>query len=115
MYVNRMRLHGVKGLNLGLPEGGGELPEPAHNRLLLQGGNGSGKTTILECIQLLWEHFGEWIDAGSRRPDLRRLLQRALTSGGEQALFNADMAAMELGDFPESGQSLWVGLGKADA
>jgi len=111
MYVNRMRLNGVKGLNLDLPEGGHGLPEPAHKRLLLQGGNGSGKTTILECIQLLWQHFGEWIDAGTRRPDLMRRLRRALRSHTEQALWEADLAAMELGDFPEKGRSLWVGIG----
>jgi hypothetical protein len=111
MYVNRMRLHGVKGLHLDLPEGGGELPEPAHKRLLLQGGNGSGKTTILECVQLLWEHFGEWIDAGTRRPDLMRLLRRTVRSHTEQAIREADLAAMELGNFPEKGQSLWVGMG----
>src|SRR5438105_3575156 len=111
MYVNRLRLHGVKSLHLDLPEGGGGLPEPAHKRLLLQGGNGSGKTTILECVQLLWEHFGDWIDSGTRRPDLMRFLERAFRSQTEQAPREAELAAMELGDFPAKGQSLWVGIG----
>jgi ABC-type uncharacterized transport system fused permease/ATPase subunit len=43
----------------------GPLPLATRRRLLLHGGNGIGKTTILEAVRTLWELFGEWIDPGS--------------------------------------------------
>jgi ABC-type lipoprotein export system ATPase subunit len=115
MYVRRLRLHGVKMLHRDIPEGGEPFPEATRTRLLLQGGNGSGKTTILECIRLLWEFFGEWIDQGNRGVELVRRLLRALTNSTEQALRRAQLAAMELGDFPVAGQQLWIGMGEVNA
>jgi hypothetical protein len=50
MYVNRLRLWGVKPLRCNIPAEGAELPEPAQRRLLLQGGNGSGKTVVLRPL-----------------------------------------------------------------
>jgi energy-coupling factor transporter ATP-binding protein EcfA2 len=64
MYINRMRLLNVKPLHRDIPEGGGPLPEPARRRLVLQGANGSGKSTILETILTLWRLWGEWLDLG---------------------------------------------------
>ena len=72
MYVNRLCFRDVKPLNHDIPEDGQELPEPARNRLLLQGGNGSGKTTVFETIAALWKFWGEWDrnrTRGMRRPD----------------------------------------------
>ena len=64
MYVNRLRLWGVKPLRCDIPADGAELPEASRHRLLLQGGNGSGKTVVLETIATLWKFLGEWIDIG---------------------------------------------------
>src|SRR5262245_33026388 len=64
MYVNRMHLFNVKPLNQAIPEGGEPFPEPARRRLVLQGANGSGKSTILETILMLWKFWGEWIEEG---------------------------------------------------
>ena len=50
MYVNRLRLLNVKPLHRDIPDGGGALPEPARRHFVLQGANGSGKSTILEAI-----------------------------------------------------------------
>jgi len=95
-----------------MPEGGGALPEATRHRLLLQGGNGSGKTTILETIRHLWELFGEWIDQGpgplSRQVfGTHQSLQKAAT-----ASFNANLAAAEFGDFPVAGERLWLAMGQ---
>ncbi len=102
MYVRRLHLHGVKTLWRDIPEGGGPLPEAARHRLLLQGGNGSGKTTILETIRTLWELFGEWIDQG---PPPYIIIDP----------YAPKLAAMELAGFTNEGQSLWVGIGSTDA
>ena len=67
MYVNRLRLWGVKPLRCDIPADGAELPEPARRRLLLQGGNGSGKTVVLETIATLWKFWGEWVDVGDNK------------------------------------------------
>src|SRR5262245_3357388 len=107
MFVRRMRLVGVKCLRQDLPEDGGPLPEPTRHRLLLQGANGSGKTTILDSIRLLWEAFGGWIDHG-----VRWLERRA--PADFQALLGAELAAMELGDFPVVGRRTWIGIGHAN-
>src|SRR5207253_8227683 len=64
MYVNRMRLLNVKPLHRCIPADERPLPDPARRRLLLQGANGSGKTTILETIFTLWKFFGEWLETG---------------------------------------------------
>ena len=55
MYINRLRLYGLKPLRCDIPADGTELPEPARSRLLLHGPNGSGKSTILEAIATLWD------------------------------------------------------------
>ena len=59
MYVKRLKLYGVKGFRFDLPRDGGELPQATRKRMLLQGGNGSGKTTVIETIAGLWEWFGK--------------------------------------------------------
>jgi hypothetical protein len=59
-----MRLLNVRSLNRDIPDGGGTLPEPARRRLVLQGANGSGKSTILETILTLWRLWGEWLELG---------------------------------------------------
>jgi ABC-type lipoprotein export system ATPase subunit len=64
MYVNRMRLLNVKPLHRDIPDGGAALPEAARRRLVLQGANGSGKSTILETILTLWRLWGEWLELG---------------------------------------------------
>src|SRR5262249_7549201 len=112
MYLRRLRLRGVKGFRIDVPEDRGPLPDSTRKRMLIQGAPGSGKTTILECIRLLWEAFGEWIDRGTRGGER---LRRASTTGTEQALRRAELAAMELGDFPVAGQRTWIGMGQEDA
>lgn len=107
MHVNRVRLYGVKGLRRDVPEGGGELPEAAHRRLLFQGGNGSGKTTILTTIRLLWQYFGEWLDRGTGKPLPANQTQSFLAT--------ADCAAVEIVGFPGDRQRLWIGLAGANA
>jgi energy-coupling factor transporter ATP-binding protein EcfA2 len=59
-----MRLLNVKSLNLEIPVGGGSLPEAARCRLVLQGANGSGKSTILETILRLWQLWGDCLELG---------------------------------------------------
>jgi hypothetical protein len=115
MYVRRLRLNGVKVLRRDLPETGEALAEATRRRLLLQGVTGSGLTTILDCIRLLWEYFGEWIDRGPMRPEQGERRRRLHASSTEQALRRAELAAMELGDFPVPGKSLWIGTGLASA
>jgi energy-coupling factor transporter ATP-binding protein EcfA2 len=107
MYVKRMRLYGVKPLRRDFPDGGGALPEPTKQRFLLQGGNGSGKTTILETIRTLWEFFGDWIDRGSGKPPIAKHSRHFLAE--------AELAAIEMGDCPSAGFSLWIGMGRANA
>ena len=104
MYVNRMRMLNVKSLHRDLPEGGGPLSEPARRRLLLQGANGSGKSTILETILTLWKFWGEWIELGPGAPPSAEHRSHFLA--------RADLAAVEFGDLPESSGPLWIGMGK---
>src|ERR1700736_956241 len=103
MYVNRMCLLNVKPLHRSIPDGGGDLPEPARRRLLLQGANGSGKTTVLETVLTLWSFWGEWLEEGrgSAPPKEHR----------RHYLAEADLAAMEVVGIPNA-RSLWIGMGK---
>jgi energy-coupling factor transporter ATP-binding protein EcfA2 len=110
MFVRRLRLYGVKPLRRDIPDGEGHLPEATRWRLLLQGGNGSGKTTILETIQTLWEFFGQWIDHGTGKPSSVQPIQQM-----RHYLAEAELAAIELGDFPAVGQTFWLGVGEANA
>jgi hypothetical protein len=97
-----MRLLGVKSLNRDIPEGGGALPEPARRRLLLQGANGSGKSTILETILTLWRFWGEWTEAGPGAAPPKEHLNHFLA--------NAQLAAIEFVGIPNLAP-LWIGLG----
>ncbi len=103
MYVNRMRLLNVKPLHRDIPAGGGALPEPAHRRLLLQGANGSGKTTILQVVLTLWRFLGDWLDSPGGPPSEKHL---------RHFLAEADLAAMEIVGLTSS-QPLWLGVGKS--
>ncbi len=100
MYVKRLKLYGVRGFHFDLPRGGGELPQVTRKHMLLQGGNGSGKTTILETIAGLWDWFGKMID-GDNSP----------FSFPATSRWSAELNAMELGDFPIPGQDLWIAVG----
>jgi energy-coupling factor transporter ATP-binding protein EcfA2 len=103
VYVNRMRLLNVKSLHGDIPDGGGPLPEPARRRLLLQGANGSGKSTTLETILTLWKFWGEWIEEGNGRyPPLEHF---------KHFLANTDLAAIEIVGIPNA-PPLWIGIGK---
>jgi hypothetical protein len=104
VYVNRICLFNVKPLHRWIPTGGGALPEPARRRLLLQGANGSGKTTILETVLTLWRFWGEWIDVGRGSPPPEKHLNHSLAG--------ADLAAMELVGLPNVPR-LWIGMGKS--
>jgi len=106
MYVNRMRFYGVKCLRRDIP-GEGELPEPARKRLLLQGANGSGKTTVLESIIVLWRMFGEWIDAGAGG--------RIRAEWARHCLAHSELAAVEFCGFDKAFSSLWLGIGRGNA
>jgi energy-coupling factor transporter ATP-binding protein EcfA2 len=104
MYVNRLRLLNVKPLHRSIPDDEGALPEPARRRLVLQGANGSGKSTILETILTLWKFWGEWIEQGrGSAPPAEHV---------SHFLAKADLAAIELMDMPESSGPLWIGIGK---
>src|SRR5438045_1081805 len=103
MYVNRLRLFGVKPLRCDLPPKWAEFPEPARRRLLPQGGNGSGKTIVLETIATHWKFWGEWIDMGDRRPPPREQLKHYLVE--------ADLAAMEIHDLLPRARPFWIGMG----
>ncbi len=105
MYVNRMRLFGVGPLYTDIPVGGGELPETTHRRLLLHGGNGSGKTTVLDTIRTLWQFFGEWLDHGAGKP--------IPAKHAKSFLFSAGCAAVEFIGFPSAGARLWIGIAGA--
>ncbi len=82
------------------------IPEPARHRLLLQGGNGSGKTTVLETVRVLWEFLGEWIDRGQGKPPT--------ANQSRHFLFRSDFAALELRGFAGDDRSLWVGIAGAN-
>ena len=111
MYVRRLILQGVKNLWCTIPEDGGPLPPATQHKFLLQGGNGSGKTTILDTIRILWELFGDWIDCGGEPDRLhKRIIERTQNSAVVFAI-NADWAAIEFGDFPSSGEYFWICAG----
>ena len=103
MYVNRMCLFNVKPLYRCIPDGRGALPDPARRRLLLQGGNGSGKTTVLETILTLWKFWGEWLEEGPGSPPPQEHLSHYLAE--------VDLAAMEIVGLPNA-RPLWIGMGK---
>ncbi len=105
MYVSRMRLFGVGPLCTDMPVGGGEFPKAAHRRLLLQGGNGSGKTTVLETIRTLWQFFGDWLDRGPGKPIPAKHAKHYLAT--------ARCAAVELIGFPSAAARLWIGMAGA--
>ena len=101
MYVKRLKLYGVRGFRLDLPlDGRGDLPLATRKRLLLQGGNGSGKSTVIETIAGLWDCFGKMIDEDASSPPFAELLRRS-----------AELNAVELGDFPTLGTSFWIAVG----
>jgi len=104
MYVNRLCFRDVKSLNHDIPEDGQELPEPARNRLLFQGGNGSGKTTILETIATLWKFWGEWIEIGDGKAPPKEHLQHFMVQRG--------FAAMEIVAMMPKGRPIWIGIGR---
>ena len=105
MYVNRMRLLNVKSLHRCIPAGGGGLPEPARHRLLLQGANGSGKTTVLETILTLWKFWGEWLEEGEGPRSIPPTEHRS------HYLTAVDLAAIEIMGIPNA-RPLWIGMGK---
>lgn len=100
MYVKRLKLFGVRGFRFDLPRGGGELPQATRKHMLLQGGNGSGKSTVIETIAGLWDWFGKMIDED--------------TSSFSCPSWSGELSAMELGDFPDKGLDLWIAIGTAD-
>jgi AAA domain, putative AbiEii toxin, Type IV TA system len=107
MFVNRLRLLGVKPLRCDLPAEGAEFPEPARHRLLLQGGNGSGKTAILETIAALWKFLGDWVDIGESDSLPRAHLKHYLAA--------CDLAAMEIHEIMPRARPIWIGMGRYDA
>jgi energy-coupling factor transporter ATP-binding protein EcfA2 len=104
MFVNRLCFRDVKSLNHDIPEDGQELPEPARSRLLLQGGNGSGKTTIFEAIATLWKFWGEWIEIGQGGVPPRHQLRHFLADVG--------LAAMEIHSLADGMAPIWLGIGR---
>src|SRR5947209_9266174 len=106
MYVNRMRLLNVKPLHRCIPEDEGALPEPARRRFVLQGANGSGKSTILETILTLWKFWGEWIEGGPGAPPPKENLSHYLANTDLVTAF----AALEIVGIPNT-QPLWIGIG----
>jgi predicted ATPase len=105
VYVNNVRLY-ARHLRRDLASDSNGLAEAAHSRLLLQGANGSGKSTFLEAIATLWNFFGDWIDAGPGR-----------NLSGHSRCFKhyfaeADLAAIELGGLLTGEETLWIGMGK---
>jgi ABC-type lipoprotein export system ATPase subunit len=103
MFITRLRLLGVNNLRQDLPLEG-SLPQATQKRLLFRGGNGSGKTTILETIFCLWRSFGEWIDAARPEAIKEEWLQGAFAQ--------ADLAAVEFRGFDKKLDPLWIGIGK---
>jgi energy-coupling factor transporter ATP-binding protein EcfA2 len=106
VFVNRLRFRGVKPINRDIPDDGRELQDRARKRLLLQGGNGSGKSTVLESIRALWEFFGQWTDRGDGK--LPPLVQF------RHFLFDSVFAALEVRGLSVAVQSLWLGIAGAD-
>ena len=104
MFVSRLCFRDVKPLHLDIPEGGKDLPESAHKKLLLQGGNGSGKTTILETIVTLWKFWGEWIEIGDGKTPPREHLKHFLVQSG--------FAAIEIVAMMPKSPPIWVGTGR---
>jgi len=101
MYVKRLKLYGVRGFRLDLPlDGEDELSQATRKRMLLQGGNGSGKTTVIETIAGLWDWFGKMIDKSTTS-----------FSFASSSRWSAELNAMELGDFPTQGASFWIAVG----
>jgi energy-coupling factor transporter ATP-binding protein EcfA2 len=105
VFINRLRFRDVKPLNRDIPEGGGSLSESAWKRLLLQGGNGSGKTTIFETIVTLWTFWEEWIEIGDRKAPPKHQLRHFLA--------RTDLAAMEIGCMLPEKPMVWIGMGQS--
>ena len=105
MHINNVRLY-ARHLRRDLVESPEGLDKSAHERLLLQGANGSGKSTILEAVATLWDFFGDWIDAGPGRTISRR--SRLF----KHYFADADLAAIELKGILPEGKPLWLGMGK---
>ncbi|MBV9121947.1 MAG: AAA family ATPase [Planctomycetes bacterium] len=104
MYINRLRLLNVKPLHRDIPNSGDALPEPARRRFVLQGANGSGKSTILETIATLWKFWGDWLEEG-----------RGAAPPPEQLshyLGKAELAAIEIVGITGASRPLWIGMGK---
>ncbi|MCP4346025.1 MAG: ATP-binding protein [Desulfobacterales bacterium] len=62
-----------------------------HNRILLSGPNGSGKTIILRTIAMLWEALGHWLDHRKVTPS---------NSIMHQYIKQKQSAALVLSEFP---------------
>jgi hypothetical protein len=105
VFVNRLRFRDIKPLSMDLPEGGKEIPEAARRKLLLQGGMGSGKTTILETIVTLWNFWGEWIEIGDGKALPREHLRHFIVQHG--------FAAMEIVAMMPSAPPIWIGIGRS--
>jgi energy-coupling factor transporter ATP-binding protein EcfA2 len=106
MHIRRLRLYGVKPLRRDIPKDGEPFAVAAQRRLLLQGANGSGKSTILETIAALWSFFGDWIDSGpAGKPP---------ASHRGHYLADASLAAMEIEGLLPEGRPLWIGMGRVD-
>lgn len=110
MYVNRLKLLGVRSLWQDLPARDEAFPEAAHARLLLRGPNGSGKSTILETIAFLWRQFGEWIDRG----ELLDVPTSIVMPLRRSSIARADLAAIEIVGHPLVSGSLWIGIGRRE-
>jgi ABC-type lipoprotein export system ATPase subunit len=104
MFVNRFCFRDVRPLHHDIPEGKNELPESAHRRLLLQGGNGSGKTTILEAIVTLWKFWGEWIEIGDGKVPPKQHLRHFMVRTG--------FVAMEIVAMLPEAPPIWIGSGR---
>jgi ABC-type lipoprotein export system ATPase subunit len=108
VYINRMRLLNIKPLHRDIPDVGRALPEPARRRLLLQGANGSGKSTILETILTLWKLWGEWIEGGPSLPQPNEHLIQYLVNTNLVYV----IAAIEIVGIPNA-PPLWIGMGRS--